>query len=92
MGKYRISADIGGTFTDIVVENKESKFISTIKSLLKSNVFINSHKGNTYKKTNQILRDEFDNKKNPAWLRLRSTISLKVGLGRVIKPLLKGEL
>ena len=33
MGKYRISADIGGTFTDIVVENKESKFISTIKVL-----------------------------------------------------------
>jgi len=33
MGKYRISADIGGTFTDIVVENKESEKISTIKVL-----------------------------------------------------------
>jgi len=33
MGKYRISADIGGTFTDIVVENKESEQISTIKVL-----------------------------------------------------------
>ena len=33
MGKYRISADIGGTFTDIVVENKEVQQISTIKVL-----------------------------------------------------------
>ena len=33
MSKYRISADIGGTFTDIVVENKESETISTIKVL-----------------------------------------------------------
>ena len=33
MGKYRISADIGGTFTDIVVENKETETISTIKVL-----------------------------------------------------------
>ena len=33
MSKYRISADIGGTFTDIVVENKEVQQISTIKVL-----------------------------------------------------------
>ena len=33
MSKYRISADIGGTFTDIVVENKEEQTISTIKVL-----------------------------------------------------------
>ena len=33
MSKYRISADIGGTFTDIVVENKEAETISTIKVL-----------------------------------------------------------
>lgn len=33
MSKYRISADIGGTFTDIVVENKISETISTIKVL-----------------------------------------------------------
>ena len=33
MNKYRISADIGGTFTDIVVENKEAETISTIKVL-----------------------------------------------------------
>tara|TARA_B110000240_G_scaffold39996_1_gene44488 strand:- start:93 stop:2111 length:2019 start_codon:yes stop_codon:yes gene_type:complete len=33
MSKYRISADIGGTFTDIVVENKEEQTISTIKIL-----------------------------------------------------------
>ena len=33
MSKYRISADIGGTFTDIVVENKVSETISTIKVL-----------------------------------------------------------
>ncbi len=33
MRKYRISADIGSTFTDIVVENKESEQISTIKVL-----------------------------------------------------------
>ena len=33
MSKYRISADIGGTFTDIVVENKETETISTIKVL-----------------------------------------------------------
>ena len=33
MSKYRISADIGGTFTDIVVENKELESISTIKIL-----------------------------------------------------------
>ena len=33
MSKYRISADIGGTFTDIVLENKEEQTISTIKVL-----------------------------------------------------------
>jgi len=33
MGSYRISADIGGTFTDIVVENKDSEQVSTIKVL-----------------------------------------------------------
>jgi len=33
MNKYRISADIGGTFTDIVVENKKLETISTIKVL-----------------------------------------------------------
>ena len=33
MNKYRISADIGGTFTDIVVENKKLETISTIKIL-----------------------------------------------------------
>ncbi|MDC1296555.1 hydantoinase/oxoprolinase family protein, partial [Alphaproteobacteria bacterium] len=33
MSKFRISADIGGTFTDIVVENIEQKTISTIKVL-----------------------------------------------------------
>ena len=33
MSKFRISADIGGTFTDIVVEDKELETISTIKIL-----------------------------------------------------------
>ena len=89
---YKLDEPYSELFFSSTEFNSLHKFISTIKSLLKSNIFINSHKGNTYKKTNQILRNEFDNKKNPTWLRLRSTISLKVGLGRVIKPLLKGEL
>ena len=33
MSKYRVSADIGGTFTDIVVENQKDETISTIKVL-----------------------------------------------------------
>ena len=33
MGKYRISADIGGTFTDMVVYNKETKETTTGKVL-----------------------------------------------------------
>ena len=33
MSKYRVSADIGGTFTDIVVENQNDETISTIKVL-----------------------------------------------------------
>ncbi len=33
MSNYRVSADIGGTFTDIVVENIENETISTIKVL-----------------------------------------------------------
>ena len=69
-----------------------NKFIVTIKSLLKSNIFINTHKGSLYKKTNKILREEFNSKKNPAWLRLKSTVGLKAGLGRVIRPLVKGGL
>ena len=88
---YKLDEPYSELFFSSTEFNSLHKFISTIKSLLKSNIFINSHKGNIYKKTNQILKDEFDNKKNPAWLRLRSTVSLKVGLGRVIKSLLKGE-
>ena len=30
---YRVSADIGGTFTDIVVEDTSNKNIKTIKAL-----------------------------------------------------------
>ena len=30
---YRVSADIGGTFTDIVIESQSEKFFSTIKVL-----------------------------------------------------------
>ena len=30
---YRVAADIGGTFTDIVIENTSDKVFSTIKVL-----------------------------------------------------------
>ena len=89
---HRLDKPYSELFFSSAEFNTLHEFISTIKYLLKSNIFINSHKGNLYKKTNQILKNEFDSKKNPNWLRLKATVDLKVGLGRVIKPLLKGEI
>ena len=66
-------------------------FIDTIKDILDSDIYIKIYRGNLYRKTNNIMKNEFNSTRNPKWIRLGKTVGLKKGLKKVIKPFLDGS-
>ena len=87
--------NLGAKYTELFLSSHEfnslHEFILTIKTLLKSNVSIKLYKGNAYKRTNEILKLEFDYGKNPKWLNLNKTLNLSSGLKKVIDRLLEAR-
>jgi nucleoside-diphosphate-sugar epimerase len=87
--------NLGPKYTELFLSSHEfnslHEFILTIKTLLKSNVSIKFYKGNPYKRTNEILKLEFDYGKNPKWLNLNKTLNLSSGLKKVIDRLLEAR-
>ena len=86
---------VGSDYSEYFFLSKEfnslENFIEIIKELLRSDIYIKVYRGNLYKRTNNVLMREFDNSKNPKWIRLNSTIDLKKGLKKVLKPFLEGD-
>jgi len=87
--------NLGAKYTELFLSSHEfnslHEFILTIKTLLKSNISIKLYKGNAYKRTNEILKLEFDYGKNPKWLNLNKTLNLSSGLKKVIDRLLEAR-
>ena len=87
--------NLGAKYTELFLSSHEfnslHEFILTIKTLLKSNVSIKLYKGNAYKRTNEILKLEFDYRKNPKWLNLNKTLNLSSGLKKIIDRLLEAR-